>query len=176
MEILEGTIFECHSDDDEEHDDEGEEEKPRKGRGANLTWTYVKRYETMSLALEEHTPELLKESNLLKGRINRGTTVSRYYECCFKSCGCPKVYKLQSSTVSTRVTLYEALSHENHDNDKRNGGYGLSYAQYEMLEQAIKLKIKKPKGIIQYFEDMANESKMFGYHECLIIIYIITYK
>ena len=126
----------------------------RNGRGKNVTWIVTGSFNSFEAATSEY-------ENKLKGRVNRGKCVTtHYFTCKFFSCGCTKQYKV-SNVLSTKFPNYVAYesegSHVFHDNDKRNGGRGLDYRQAEIVMTSLRLGIKTPKAILQFFRESEED-------------------
>ena len=68
------------------------------------------------------------------------------------------------SDLDSLLVTEEETSGDHHDHDKflRNGGRGMSAEQVEIVEEAFRLHIKKPKSVLNYFRDIALRNPTTG--------------
>jgi hypothetical protein len=80
-----------------------------------------------------------------------------------KSCGCTKQWRIVTSLDTSLVTEEESTGdHTNHDNERRNGGRGLSFDQVKIVDDAFADGVKKTMQFINRFERKAKEQLEAG--------------
>lgn len=106
------------------------------------------------VSMQKHNAPVLRR---LKGTLNRGKTLTQYYYCVKKSCGCTKQWRLITSLYSHLVTEEETTGdHINHDKEERNGGRGLTFDRVKIVHDAFAVGVKKPMQFIKVFERKAK--------------------
>ena len=143
------------SEDEVEPDDEPVV-KRRRGEGRH--WNVLATHQSVVAgieAMESHNHPVVTR---LKGRVNRGVSVSFYWSCAKKSSGCKKEWRIATSMFSSVVCEEESQGeHTCHELFERNGGRGLSFAQVKIVNDATELGILKPKLVIEYFSKKSKE-------------------
>lgn len=126
--------------------------KRTRTRGVNLQWKQITIHDNLESALSLYSPEKMLERDLIKGKVVRTKTAVYNYSCGKKTCGCPKQYRISTVQCSVEVIEEETVDdHSNHDQHQRNNGRGLSYAQSDIIEEALKENLKKPQQVFTYF-------------------------
>ena len=150
-------VYQSGDDDDGANDDDNQIVVPRKFRGPGRIWEVIDQHPTFEagkVSMQKHNDPVLRR---LKGTLNRGKTLSQYYYCVKKSCGCTKQWRLVTSLDSHLVTEEESTGdHINHDKEQRNGGRGLSFDQVKIVDDAFAMGVKKPLQFIKVFERKAK--------------------
>ena len=103
-------VFGYKSGDDDEgaNDDDNQIAVPKKFRGPVRIWEVIDQHPTFEAAkvsIQKHNEPVLRR---LKGTLNRGKTLSLYYYCVKKLCGCTKQWGLVTSLDSHLVTEEES--------------------------------------------------------------------
>ena len=144
-------------DEDEAVIDAGIPIVPKKFRGRGRIWEVRELHPNLAAAkvsMLKHNAPVVRR---LVGRVNRGRTISFYYYCVKRSCGCTKEWRLSTVLTSCMVTEEESTGdHINHDKEERNGGRGLSFDQVKIVDDAFAVGILKPMQFIQVFERKAK--------------------
>lgn len=144
-------------DEDEAVIDAGIPIVPKKFRGRGRIWEVRELHPNLAAAkvsMLKHNAPVVRR---LVGRVNRGRTISFYYYCVKRSCGCTKEWRLNTVLTSCMVTEEESTGdHINHDKEERNGGRGLSFDQVKIVDDAFAVGILKPMQFIQVFERKAK--------------------
>jgi hypothetical protein len=124
----------------------------KRTRGVNLQWKQITIHDNLESALKLYSPEKMLERDLIKGKVVRTKTAVYNYSCGKKTCGCPKQYRISTVQCSVEVIEEETVEdHSNHDQHQRNNGRGLSYAQSDIIEEALKENMKKPQQVHSFF-------------------------
>ena len=144
-------------DEDEAVIDAGIPIVSKKFRGRGRIWEVRELHPNLAAAkvsMLKHNAPVVRR---LVGRVNRGRTISFYYYCVKRSCGCTKEWRLNTVLTSCMVTEEESTGdHINHDKEERNGGRGLSFDQVKIVDDAFAVGILKPMQFIQVFERKAK--------------------
>jgi hypothetical protein len=124
----------------------------KRTRGVNLQWKQITIHDNLESALNLYSAEKMLERDLIKGKVVRTKTAVYNFSCGKKTCGCPKQYRISTVQCSVEVIEEETVDdHSNHDQHQRNNGRGLSYAQSDIIEEALKENMKKPQQVYTYF-------------------------
>ena len=160
---MEGEILTYQTDSDDENVENDLHIDPQRKRGIALSWSFVQLHADLQSGFTSMNSSNVPLVTRLKGRNNRGKTAAYYFYCVKKSCGCSKQWRLVTALDSLLVTE-EETSGDHHDHDKflRNGGRGMSAEQVEIVEEAFRLHIKKPKSVLNYFRDIALRNPTTG--------------
>ena len=130
---------------------------PKKFRGPGRIWEVREVHPNMTAAkasMFKHNAPVVRR---LVGRVNRGKTISFYYHCVKRFCGCTKEWRLNTALTSCLITEEESTGdHINHDKEKRNAGRGLSFDQVRIVDEAFAVGIIKPMQFVHVFESKAK--------------------
>jgi hypothetical protein len=148
-----------HSGD--EGNDASDDEKPiavpKRFRGPGRIWEVRDQHPNLAAAkesMQKHNNPVVRR---LTGRVNSGKTLSFYYHCVKRFCGCTKEWRLNTEVGSHTVTEEESTGdHINHEKEERNSGRGLSFDQVKIVDDGFAVGIKKPMQFIKLFERKAK--------------------
>lgn len=147
---MDGSEYQ-YSSGDKNNDDDEDNAVVKNKRGKGRAWQPIRVHANIEAA------KRTIDGTRKPGRINRGRTIAFYYFCEFKSCGCKVQWRYVTSQISYEVAEEQSDGvHTCHDLLQRNGGRGLSFAQVEILEDAVELRILKPLSIVLYYENTAR--------------------
>ena len=140
------------------------EEAPRsRRRGKALAWKYVKTYENMEDAMEQYTKQKLLANEMIRGRKSIGKANAFYFNCQKMSCGCKKKWRLLASPTSPDVVEEETYEdHSKHEFFARNGGFGMTFDQVQITNEALSRYPMKPLQIYNHFGVLAAEALSRG--------------
>ena len=161
---MEGEIILTYqTDSDDENVENDLHIDPQRKRGIALLWSFVQLHADLQSGFTSMNSSNVPQVTRLKGRNNRGKTAAYYLYCAKKSFGCSKQWRLLTAFDSLLVTE-EETSKDHHDHDKflRNVGKGMSAEEVEIVVEAFKLHIKKPKSVLDYFRDIALRDPTTG--------------
>ena len=162
LQAMEGEILRYQTDSDEESVGDAHIGLHRQ-RGKGRSWSFVIVHDNLQSAFTVMNNSNVPVVTRLKGRNNRGKTAAYYFDCVKKSCGCTKQWRLVTALDSLLVTEEETLEdHSCHENFRRNGGRGMSTEQVAIVDEAFRLKIKKPKAVLDYFTNKALQNPTAG--------------
>lgn len=132
-------------------------------RGKALEWKYVKTYENMDSASEQYTKQKLVEKEMIRGRKSIGKANAYYFNCQKMSCGCKKKWRLLVSPASPTVVEEETNDdHCKHEMFARNGGFGMTFVQVQIINEALSRYPMKPLQIFNHFGVLAAEALSNG--------------
>jgi hypothetical protein len=118
-------VYQSGDDDDGANDDENQIAAPKKFRGPGLIWEVRDQHPTLAAGMVSMQKHNVPVKRRLTGTLNRGKTLSQYYYCVKKFCGCTKQWRLVTSLDSHIVTEEESTGdHINHEKEERNSGRG----------------------------------------------------
>jgi hypothetical protein len=156
-------VYQSGDDDDGANDDENQIAAPKKFRGPGLIWEVRDQHPTLAAGMVSMQKHNVPVKRRLTGTLNRGKTLSQYYYCVKKFCGCTKQWRLVTSLDSHLVTEEESTGdHINHEKEERNSGRGLSFDQVKIVDDAFAVGVKKPMQLIQVFERKAKQELEAG--------------
>lgn len=140
------------------------EEAPRsRRRGKALAWKYVKTYDNMEEAMEQYTKQKLLANEMIRGRKSIGKANAFYFNCQKMSCGCKKKWRLLASPTSPDVVEEETYEdHSKHEFFARNGGFGMTFDQVQITNEALSRYPMKPLQIYNHFGVLAAEALTRG--------------
>lgn len=160
VESDEGSVeeIECRfSEDDIDDEDENyNEEQGKNRRGKNREFFIIATYENMNKALLDFTQDQLNADGRIRGRSVKADNRSYTFHCNYKTCGCDKTWRLSLDDYKTSdlVLLLESVGdHSNHDEYVRNGGYGLSFDQVDMITNALHSHCRTPLLILREMKE-----------------------
>ena len=132
-------------------------------RGKALEWKYVKTFENMEAAAEQYTKQKLVEKEMIRGRKSIGKANAYYFNCQKMSCGCKKKWRLLISPASPTVVEEETNDdHCKHEMFARNGGFGMTFVQVQIINEALSRYPMKPLQIFNHFGVLAAEALAVG--------------
>ena len=132
--------------------DEPEEEdiiEDAKKRGLGRSYFTIAEHDSVKEGFAAMAKYNIPTKTRYKGRKNRGMSSTYYWYCKFRSCGCPKEFRLATNLYTSTVVEQESVgAHHCHDLLQRNGGRGMSFSQVAIINDAGR---KTPKEIIEIF-------------------------
>lgn len=140
-----------------------QDEKQMRRRGKAIAWRFVRKFESIDAALEEYTKSKLIDNEQIRGRKSFGKSNAFYYNCQKMSCGCKKKWRLL--TIEDSVEAVEEETYEDHSCHElfaRNGGFGMTFDQVQLINEALTRCPMKPLQILKYFEQRGIEALKTG--------------
>ena len=144
---------------------EQEQEVPPRSRrrGKALAWKYVKTFANMELAMEQYSKQKLLANEMIRGRKSIGKANAYYFNCQKMSCGCKKKWRLLASPTSPDVVEEETYEdHSKHEFFARNGGFGMTFDQVQITNEALSRYPMKPLQIYNRFGVLAADALARG--------------
>ena len=150
------------------------QEVPRsRRRGKALAWKYVKTFENMEVAMEQYSKQKLLANEMIRGRKSIGKANAYYFNCQKMSCGCKKKWRLLASPTSPDVVEEETYEdHSKHELFARNGGFGMTFDQVQITNEALSRYPMKPLQIYNHFGVLAADILARGNHKLLFSLHI----
>ena len=132
-------------------------------RGKALAWKYVKTFENMEIAMEQYSKQKLLANEMIRGRKSIGKANAFYFNCQKMSCGCKKKWRLLASPTSPDVVEEETYEdHSKHEFFARNGGFGMTFDQVQITNEALSRYPMKPLQIYNHFGVLAVDALARG--------------
>jgi hypothetical protein len=132
-------------------------------RGKALAWKFVRTYENLESAMEQYSKSNLVDNEMIRGRKSIGKANAYYFNCQKMSCGCKKKWRLLASPTSPGIVEEETYDdHSKHELFARNGGFGMTFDQVQITNEALSRYPMKPLQIYNHFGVLAAEALARG--------------
>lgn len=132
-------------------------------RGKALAWKFVRTYENLESAMEQYSKSNLVDNEMIRGRKSIGKANAYYFNCQKMSCGCKKKWRLLASPTSPGIVEEETYEdHSKHELFARNGGFGMTFDQVQITNEALSRYPMKPLQIYNHFGVLAAEALARG--------------
>ena len=142
-------------------------------RGKALAWKYVKTFENIEVAMEQYSKQKLLANEMIRGRKSIGKANAFYFNCQKMSCGCKKKWRLLASPTSPDVVEEETYEdHSKHELFARNGGFGMTFDQVQITNEALSRYPMKPLQIYNHFGVLAADILARGNYKLLFSLHI----